>query len=436
MDLLADFNLSLEDLKAPDQLQFDEELAGAGDLMSKAVTLENLYQEITKSNSVSRAQIEYLKDSCGVDFGPNYPAGSFTVDPSQVNLQIAKEGFVQEFFTSLQSFLKKVIAIIIGILKWIWDTLTGGKKLRESSKTVAENAKVIEEANVKIKKELANAGVAIFDEADPAMQALKENEAKWAANWSLWRKDYLEYGRFSQFLDAYSDIFHAFFPSVHARVDLFKELITIKEDPDDFATTAELNSRFYRTAQPIPVAHFVALFHKELGAFDTKGRPETEMTYLDVADNLQGLSQYMMHTKSESNPEEAAALIQNTKRKFGETLLHNNETEARLTNQIIEGYKSLMQTKPQQAYSDQARMQYKAVIDSMTMEIRGLQMTVATYSALEVAIAQMLKDMADQAFALNTYLEEKIKKMDPKSAYYKHAKEILEDSRKALKRLR
>jgi hypothetical protein len=263
MEFLADFNLSLEDFNVPDQLQFDEELAGAGDLMSKAVTLEGIYQEITQSNTVSRTQVEYLKDSFGVDFGPNYPVNSFTAEPSQVNLGIVKEGFVQEFFTSLKAFLKKVIAVIIGILKWIWDTLTGGKKLRENIKVAAENAKVITEANTKIKKELHAAGISTEaeNESDPSFQALKEVNNRWMQNWTLWRKDYLEYGRFSHFLDTYADMFQALFPSVSARVDLFRELIEIKEDPEDYAREAELSARFYNASRPISVAHFVVIVH-------------------------------------------------------------------------------------------------------------------------------------------------------------------------------
>jgi hypothetical protein len=107
-----------------------------------------------------------------------------------------------------------------------------------------------------------------------------------------------------------------------------------------------------------------------------------------------------------------------------------------MANVIIEDYKKLLNTPPQQAYSEQMRNKYKTVVDSMTMEIRGLQQTVAIYTQLEVAIANMVKELADQAFALNKYLEEKINKMDPKSAYYKHTKEILKASREALKRLR
>ncbi|HWT40596.1 MAG TPA: hypothetical protein VN081_05025, partial [Dongiaceae bacterium] len=342
------------------------------------------------------------------------------------------------------SFLKKVVTVIIGILKWIWDTLSGGKKLRENTAIVAENAKVVAAANAEIKSKLAEAGALPDVEGDPDYLAAEASMKLVHDHWSLWHDDYLRIGRFSQFLDKFAEMFIAFFPMVEARVDLFRELITIKETPGDVGNEIELTARFLRATKSIQVGHFVQLFQSMAGDFNTMGKPLEEMSYTDVANNLVGISHHMMqtmdpHVSAMNAPQYTVYMrdaINDTKRDFNEGLLHHNNAEARVTNSLIDEYKKLLTVTPQQTYSEQMRLRYKNMIDSMTLEIRGLQQTVAIYGTLEVAVATMLKEYAASVFALNAYLEKKMAGMDPKGAYYKHAKEVLDRSRKELKRLR
>jgi hypothetical protein len=434
--LFDDFNVSLEEFTDPPLLT-EGEVSAANDLMKTAISLEGMLQELHKTQSISRDQAQFLSETCGVDFGKRYPLSSFTKDPTPVNFSVATEGAVTEFFTSIGAFIRKVIQVILGILKWIWDVLTGVKNRQKAVETVVQNAAVINKVNKEVEAIVGRKAKPATDNRSPSELAFVAAKEKYEKNWTEWRNDVVTDSDFMKTLKAYSELFAAYEPHIEARVKVFKELMEIKEDPNDLAQAAELTARFARAAIPLPVTAFIQLFSKGHVDLGTGHKPGNEITFQEVAEALsRTIADKIATAQPDSVEFDSSIDVILSRPDINKSLLTGSEQEARLLNALISEYKQMLNADPKQVYSDKLRERYRTVIDSLTSDVRAMQISVTAFSQADAATASMVRDVADCVFCYNVHLEEVVGQLDPESESAKRCHELIKKARDVLKRIR
>jgi hypothetical protein len=453
MEFFDDYNLSMEDFSLP-ALECVEDEQQAATAIETAVSLENMLQEISRTGGVSRSQMQYLKDQCGLDLGKNYPVASFTEQPSQVNFVIAKEGMVTEFFTSLATFVRKIVKVILTILKWIWDFLAMGKQRQEKAKTVTSNMVEVHKTNQAVEREMARAGVAVTPQEqrgtpqanEPAGENPKVGAAKlafeayvaacqtWESHWNDLRACVLSKSHAYTMFDAFGDRLLVFMKFYDSRLAIVRELFEIKEDPNNPVQSADLNSRYARVTNSLGVVEMLNAL--KAGGVDTvyEHKPEKEYKLAEIADLFGGFVNEVksMNTINLVPPINAVEVVE-TRPDVGRPLFTQGQTATRLLDTIIKDFEELAKRPPQHEYSEYIRNHYKMMMDVLASEVRGMRSIIATYATADQEIANMVRELADIVFKKNVYLEKHIIAIDGVDP--KKQKELLTELVKGRSRL-
>lgn len=412
--MFEEYTLSEESLQSPATPNLSDALELVDQLTIRMESIDSLYQQVSREGLVSRSQIEFLVENCGIEFDGRYPVASFTQEPSATNLSIATEAMGGQFFATIGEFLKKVVTVILSILKWVFELLTGYSARRENVTRVAENMKKVAKSNREVEAAMAKLPKPAQSSQTQEMFAKFQGAmAVYDNSWNDFREQLLTHGEFVRFLRTFSVYILGYMPQLTARVEAFKRLIDIEEKENDPGHQIAIKVQFARLVEPASTNQLIHALHGsgvQVGNGHSTLSSLHNPTFLELATAIKGRMSELQQQRS-NDPvmvSQASELVEKDD-KVLDSFLVKDQQQRKMIEALIDDYKKILNSAPRRKYSDDVNKQYRSVVEQLTNEVRGLQVLIDLYNEADNETARFIKVLTDAVFSRNLLLEASIK---------------------------